>query len=215
MAKKKKSKFKIRYILILILIYFIYKTFMVSLPVEKARVTYSGEVAEIRKSQIGKIVKDIGLDDLKELRKSIESLPWVESVGLHRNISNMLRIEVTPRIPVAQVVGVDGKVIDKQGYIFDSEMYDSLPMVDIAKGVRKDEIATAIRIFDIMTLFGIDKMEIASGDLRTKCSNVEVLWGTDGFESKYEIMKHILGSYKNEFKGKLDFRFKDMVILRR
>ncbi len=215
MAKKKKSKFKIRYILILILIYFIYKIFIVSLPVDKARVSYSSEVAEIRKSQIGKIIKNIGFDDLKKLKKSIESLPWVESVKLHRNILNMLRVEVTPRIPVARVVGVGGKVIDKEGHIYDSETCDSLPMIDIAKEVKEDEIATAVRIFDIVTLFEIDKMEISSGGLRTKCSGVEVLWGTGDFERKYEIMKRILRSYKNEFKGKHDFRFKNMVVLRR
>jgi len=53
---------------------------MVSFPVDEAHINYSQEVTEARKNEIGKTVKKIELDDLKELRESIESLSWVESV---------------------------------------------------------------------------------------------------------------------------------------
>jgi len=188
---------------------------MVSLPVDKAHVSYPREVTEARKNEVGKIVKKIELDDLKELKKSIESLSWVKSVNLHRNILSRLKIEVIPRVPVAQVAGISGKVLDKEGFVFNSDKFDSLPVVELAKGVKEEEIAQAIKIFKIVPLFEIDKMEIGSGEVRIKCSNFEVIWGSDEFERKYEILKRVLGNNKSEFKGRLDFRFKDMVILRR
>ncbi len=195
--------------------YFLYKILMVSLPVDKAHVSYPREVTEARKNEVGKIVKKIELDDLKELKKSIESLSWVKSVNLHRNILSRLKIEVIPRVPVAQVAGISGKVLDKEGFVFNSDKFDSLPVVELAKGVKEEEIAQAIKIFKIVPLFEIDKMEIGSGEVRIKCSNFEVIWGSDEFERKYEILKRVLGNNKSEFKGRLDFRFKDMVILRR
>jgi len=215
LAKKKKSRFKIRYLLILILMYFLYKILMVSLPVDKAHISYSQEVTEARKNEIGKIVKKIELDDLKELRESIESLSWVESVSLHRNILSKLKIEVTPRVPVVRIAGTSGKVLDREGFAFDSDRADSLPIVELSEGVKEKEIAQAIRIFKIVTSFTIDEMQVNCGEVRTKCSNFEVVWGNDEFERKYEILKRIVRNNKSEFKGRLDFRFKDMVILRR
>ncbi len=188
---------------------------MVSFPVDEAHINYSQEVTEARKNEIGKTVKKIELDDLKELRESIESLSWVESVSLHRNILSKLKIEVTPRVPVVQIAGTSGKVLDREGLAFDSDRADSLPIVELAKEVGEKEVAQAIRIFKIVTSFTIDKMQVNSGEVRTKCSNFEVIWGNDEFERKYEILKRILGNNKDEFRGKLDFRFKDMVILRR
>lgn len=215
MAKKKKSGFKIRYILIVLLIYFLYKIIIASLPVDKACISYAREVSEIRKEEIGKTVKRIGLEDLKELKKSIEALSWVESVNLHRNILRRLKIEVISRVPVARIEGSKGKVIDRQGLIFDSDESNSLPVVELTSEVEKEGISRAIELFEIVPLSEIDKMEIRTGGLLTRYKNLEVVWGRDEFERKYGILKRILEKNKNEFKGRLDFRFKNMVILRR
>ncbi len=195
--------------------YFLYKVLVVSLPIEKAHISYSREVTENKKNEIGKIVKKTGIEDLRALKDSIESLSWVELVDLRRNILSRLKIIVTPRVPVVRIAGVEGKVIDKEGFVFSADKTDSLPLVELGKGVSSEKISQAIRIFQILTALNIDKMHINRGDVRTKCSNFEVIWGNDEFERKYEILKCILGNNISEFSGKLDFRFKNMVVLRR
>jgi cell division septal protein FtsQ len=215
LAKKKKSRFKIRYILIALLIYFLYKIIIASLPVDKAYISYTREVSESRKNEIGEVVKKVGLEDLKELKKSIATLSWVESVNLHRNILRKLNIEVVPRLPVAQIEGSGGKVVDRQGFIFVSDKSDSLPLVNITAKVQEEGISRAIELFDIIPLSEIDEMEIRTGGVVTRYEDLKVIWGSDEFEKKYEILKRILKQSKSEFKGRLDFRFKNMVILRR
>lgn len=215
MAKKKKSRFKMRYVLLVLLIYFSYRIVIASLPVDKAYISYTREVTEARKAEIGKKVKEVGLDNLKELKKTIESLSWVESVNLHRNILRKLNIEVISRVPVARIEGARGKVVDEQGIIFDSDKLGSLPVVALPSGVGKEGIGRAIELFKIIPLSEIDKMEIRNEGVKTRYKNMEIIWGSDGFERKYEILKSILKKNKKEFKGRLDFRFKNMVILRR
>jgi hypothetical protein len=46
LAKKKKSRFRVRYLLILLIMYFLYKILVISLPIEKAHISYSKEVTE-------------------------------------------------------------------------------------------------------------------------------------------------------------------------
>jgi hypothetical protein len=215
LAKKKKSIFRIRYLLVLLLMYFLYKILIVSLPIGKAHISYSLEVKENRKKEIGEIFKETGLDDLNGLKDLIESLPWVSSVHFSRNILGRLNILIAPRVAVFRIAGSDGKVIDKEGFMFDSDKAGSLPMIELSRGVSSREIAMAIGIVKILKEFNIDKIRIDRGGVRTRCSNLEVVWGKDEFERKYEILKYILGSNINEFKGKLDFRFKNMVGLRR
>lgn len=215
MAKKKKSIFRIRYLLILLIMYFLYKILVVSLPIGKAHISYSMEVTEDRKKEIGEIFKKTGLDDLNELKDSIESLSWVSSVHLSRNILSRLNIIVTPRVPVVRIADTDGKVIDKEGFIFIDDKADSLPVVKISKAITSEEIEQALGIFKILKGFNIDKVQITYCGVRTKISGFEVIWGNDEFVRKYEILKYILRDNIGEFKGKIDFRFKNMVVLRR
>jgi cell division septal protein FtsQ len=197
------------------MIYFLYKILVVSLPIGKAHVSYSMEVAEYRKKEIGKIFKETGIDDLNELKNLIESLPWVRSVHLRRNILSRLNIIVTPRVPVVRIADKDGKVIDKEGFIFIDDKADSLPMVKISKAITSEEIEQALGIFKILKEFNVDKVHITGGGVRTKISGFEVIWGNDEFVRKYEILRVILKDNIGEFKGKIDFRFKNMVVLRR
>ncbi len=215
MAKKKKSIFRIRYLLILLIMYFLYKILVVSLPIGKAHISYSMEVTEDRKKEIGEIFKKTGLDDLNELKDSIESLSWVSSVHLSRNILSRLNIIVTPRVPVVRIADTDGKVIDKEGFIFIDDKADSLPVVKISKAITSEEIEQALGIFKILKEFNIDKVQITYCGVTTKISGFEVIWGNDEFVRKYEILKYILRDNIGEFKGKIDFRFKNMVVLRR
>ncbi|MBN1694650.1 cell division protein FtsQ/DivIB [candidate division WOR-3 bacterium] len=215
MAKKKKSIFRVRYLLILVIMCFLYRILVISLPIEKAHISYEREVTENKKNEIGNIVKKTGIGDLRSLRDSIESLTWVEVVDLRRNILSRLKIVVTPRVPVVRIAGAKDKVIDEEGFIFSDDRADSLPIVVLGKGVSGEEIAQALRILEILTALNIDKMRINRGDVITKCSNFEVIWGNDKFERKYEILKRILGDNISEFSGKIDFRFKNMVVLRR
>jgi cell division septal protein FtsQ len=196
--------------------YFLYKICLVYLPVGNAHISYVRDVSEARKSEVGEIVKKIELDDLKELKKTIESLVWVESVNMRRSILGNFKIQVVPRVPVVRIAGTGGRVFDTKGFIFDTDKVDSLPEVEVKQGVPAEEVLQAVRIFKIMNSFTIDKMQIKSGEVRTKCSNFEVIWGNDDFEKKYEVLKRILQDDKNnQFKGRLDFRFKNMVIVRR
>jgi hypothetical protein len=188
---------------------------VVSLPIGKAHISYSMEVEENKKKEIGKIVKKIGLNDLEELKNAIESLSWVSSVRLSRNILSRLKILVTPRIPAVRIADTEGKVIDKKGFIFDSDKVRYLPVIELSKGLSSEEIEQAIGIFDILTEFNIERLYINDRGVRTKCSNFEVVWGNDEFVRKYEILRLILKNNINEFKGKLDFRFENMVVLRR
>ena len=215
MAKKKKSIFRVRYLLILLVMYFLYRILVISLPIEKAHISYSREVTENKKNEIGNIVKRTGIGDLRALKDSIESLSWVASVGLKRNILSRLKIIVNPRVPAVQIAGAKDKVIDKEGFVFSDDKADSLPVVELGKGVTSEKIAQAIRNLEILTSLNMDKMRINRDDVITKCSNFEVIWGNDDFERKYEILKRILGDNISEFSGKLDFRFKNMVVLRR
>lgn len=215
MAKKRKSRFRIRYLLVLLLIYFLYRILVVSLPVGKAHISYSGKVPERKKNEVGRIVKKTGVDDLNELKDSLESLPWVESVGLSRSILSRLKIVVVPRVPMLRMASGVGKVIDNNGFIFNYDNVDSLPMVKISEGISSKEIAQALGILGILREFEIDKVVINHDGVRTWISNVEILWGNDEFLRKKEIFKSILRNNISEFKGKLDFRFKNMVVLRR
>jgi hypothetical protein len=201
--------------LIAFLIYFLYRIIIASLPVDKAYISYARKVSEGRKNEIGEVVKKVGLEDLKELKGSIETLSWVESVNLHRNILRKLNIEVIPRVPVAQIEGDRGKVVDRQGFIFNSDESDSLPIVKLTSEVQEGGISRAIELFEIIPLSEIDKMEIRPGGVITRYEDLKVFWGSGEFRRKYEILKHILEKNKKEFKGRLDFRFKNMVILRR
>jgi cell division septal protein FtsQ len=215
LAKKKKSRFKIRYLFILLVVYFLYRILLISLPIGKASVSYPGDVTEKKKTEVGSIVKKVGIENLKELKNSIESLSWVESVGLKRTILRELKIRVVSRVPVARVANTDGKVIDRKGVIFDFDKTDSLPAVELDKGVLEKEIAQVIDILEFLSDFNVDRIRINPEGMRTKCSNLDIEWGTDGFKRKYEILEIILGDNISDFKGKLDFRFKNMVVLRR
>jgi len=215
LAKKKKSRFKIRYLLILLVLYFLYRILVVSIPVGKASINYLEDVTEKKKSQVGSIVKKAGVDNLKALKDSIESLVWVESVALKRNILGELKIRISSRIPVARIADTEGKVIDRKGFIFDFEKADSLPAVEIRKSVSEKDIAQAVGIFKVLDDFSIKRMRIGSEGVKTECSNIDIEWGNDEFEKKYEILKIILADNINNFKGKLDFRFRNMVVLRR
>lgn len=195
--------------------YFLYRILVISLPIEKAHISYSREAAENKKNEIGKIVKKTGISDLRALKDSIESLSWVASVDLRRNILSRLKIVVAPRVPVVRVAGAKDKVIDKEGFVFDDDRADSLPVVELGKEVTNENIAQAISILGILTSLNIDKIRIDRENVITKCSNFEVIWGNDDFERKHEILKRILGDNIGEFSGKLDFRFKNMVVLRR
>jgi cell division septal protein FtsQ len=189
---------------------------MVYLPVGKAHISYIYDVSDEKKEEVGKIIKRIELDDLKELKKSIESLIWVESVDMKRSILGNLKIQVNPRVPLVRIAGTDGRVLDTKGFIFNTDKIENLPEVEVEQEVSGEEVLQAVKIFKIMNSFTIDKMQIKSGEVRTKCSNFEVIWGNDDFEKKYEILRRILkDDENNQFKGKLDFRFKNMVILRR
>jgi hypothetical protein len=135
---------------------------------------------------------------------------------MKRNILGNLKIQVNPRVPLVKIAGTDGRVLDTKGFIFNTDNVENLPEVEVTQGVPAEEVLQAVKIFKIMNSFTIDKMQIRSGEVRTKCSNFEVIWGSDDFEKKYEILKRILQDDKNnQFKGRLDFRFKNMVILRR
>ena len=215
MTKKRKFKFRIRYLLILLALYFLYRLIMVSLPIGKASVSYSGDVTERKKTEVGSIVKEVGIENLKELKNLIESLSWVESVSLKRTILRELKIRVNSRIPVVRVADTEGKVIDRKGVIFDFEEAYSLPAVELSKSVSEKEIAQVIDIIKILNDFNIDRIRINPEGVRTRCSNLNVEWGNDEFKRKYEILNILLGDNISDFKGKLDFRFKNMVVLRR
>jgi cell division septal protein FtsQ len=216
LAKKKKFKFKLRYILIILIVYFLFKALIAILPIEEAQISYLRDISEAKKSEAGEIVKKVGLDNLRELKSSIESLGWVESVSLKKNILGRLKIQVEPRLPVVKVAGLGGKVVDDEGFVFEAESPDSLPEVEAEKGVTREEISEAIKIFKIVKSFKIDRLRIKSGEVITRCSNFEVRWGNSDFEKKNKILERLLHEDKNnQFKGTLDFRFKNMVILRR
>jgi len=215
LAKKKKSRFRIRYLLVLLVMYLLYRILMVSLPVGKASVSYLGDITERKKTEVGSLVKEMGIENLEELKNSIESLSWVESVDLKRTILRELKIHVNSRTPVMRVAGTNGKVIDKNGVVFDFEKANSLPEVELSKSVSEKKIAEVIDIIRILNDFNIGRIRINPEGVRTKCSNFSVEWGTDGFKRKYEIIKLLLGDNISDFKGELDFRFKNMVVLRR
>ena len=215
MAKKKKSRFRIRYLLVLLVVYFLYRILMVSLPIGKASISYSGDVTENKKTEVGSMVKKVGIENLEELKNSIESLSWVESVNLKRTILRELKIRVVSRVPVVRVADTDGKVIDKNGVVFDYDKADSLPAVKLGKGVSEKEIAQVIYILEFLSNFDVDRISINPQGVRTKFSNLNVEWGVDGFKRKYEILNLLLGDNISDFKGELDFRFQNMVVLRR
>ena len=215
MAKKKKSRFKIRYLLIFLVLYFLYRILIVSLPIGKASVSYSGDVTESKKTEVGSVVKEVGIENMEGLKNSIEALSWVESASLKRTILRELKIRVNSRTPVVRVADTEGKVIDRKGIIFDFEKADSLPAVEVSKGVSDKQIAQVIDIIGILDDFDIDRIRINPEGVRTRCSNLNVEWGTDEFKRKHEILKLLLGDNISDFKGKLDFRFKNMVVLRR
>jgi cell division septal protein FtsQ len=215
LAKKKKSRFRIRYLLVLLVVYFLYRILMVALPIGKASVSYSGDITESKKTEVGLVVKEVGIENFEELKNSIESLSWVESVNLKRTILRELKIRVNSRTPVVRVADTESKVIDRKGIVFDFEKADSLPAVEVSKGVSEKQIAQVIDIIRILDDFDIDRIRINPEGVRTKCSNLNVEWGTDEFKRKHEILKLLLGDNISDFKGKLDFRFKNMVVLRR
>jgi cell division septal protein FtsQ len=215
LAKKKKSGFRIRYLLVLLILYFLYRVLMVSLPIGKASVSYLGDVTEKKKAEVGSIVKKVGIENLKELKDSIEYLSWVESVNLKRTILRELKIRVASRVPVVRVADTDSKVIDRKGVVFDSDKADSLPAVELGRGVSEEEIAQVIDILEFLSDFNVDRISINPQGVRTKFSNLNVEWGIDRFKRKYEILYLLLGDNISDFKGELDFRFKNMVVLRR
>lgn len=195
--------------------YFLYRILVVSLPIEKAHISYSGEVTEEKKKEIGKLVKKTGLDNLKVLKDSLKRLSWVESVQINRNILTRLRIIVTPRVAVARIEDTEDKVIDKRGFIFDSDEENSLPVIELSDDIFPEELAQSIGVFEVIEKLNAEKAHIDRYGVRTKCSNFEVSWGKNEFVRKYEILKLILGDNISEFKGKLDLRFKNMAVLRR
>ena len=195
--------------------YLLYKILVVTLPIGKVNLSYSAEVTEEKKKEIGKIVKKTGLDNLDELKNSIESLSWVDLVCLNRNILGRLKIIVVPRVPRVRIAGTGGKVMDNEGFIFNSNKSDSLPVVEIARGISREEVAKALGIFEVLNGFSIDDVKIGRGKVTTRSSKCEVIWGNDEFVRKYGVLKRILGDNISEFKGTLDFRFKNMVVLRR
>ena len=215
MAKKKKSRFKLRYILIILLIYFLYRIAIAFMPIDKACIIYPREVAESRKDEVAQIIKKVGLGNLKELEKSLESLSWVEEVSLSRNILRKLKIDVISRVPVARVEGSDKKVVDNKGVIFNADKSYTLPVIKLPTEVKKEGIRKVVELFEIIPLSEVDKIEVGKKGVLTRYKDLEIVWGSDKFDKKYEILKKIVENSNNEFKGRLDFRFKNMVILRR
>jgi cell division septal protein FtsQ len=201
--------------MIILLLYFLYRIAIAFMPIDKACISYPREVTEGRKNEVAQIIKKVGLGNLKELEKSLESLSWVEEVSLSRNILRKLKIDVISRVPVARVEGLDEKVVDGQGFVFDADKSYTLPVVKLSSEVKKEGIHKVVELFDIIPLSEVDKIEVGKKGVLTRYKDLEIVWGSDEFDKKYEILKKILKNNKNEFKGRLDFRFKNMVILRR
>jgi cell division protein FtsQ len=95
--------------------------------------------------------------NLKEVKRNMESLPWVKSVYLHRELPNKLQVVVTEQQPIfLALVQQELYLLNKEGFLFkkvERPEGDSLP---ILTGLGKNDWTPAGQlrspIFDELTI---------------------------------------------------------------
>lgn len=86
-----------------------------------------------------------------ELVQQVEQITGVRSATVHREWPNGLRVQITPRVPIATVAGAEGYlVLDAEAVQLDvtAAPRDDLPLIDVEVG----EDSTAARLTAVVTV---------------------------------------------------------------
>ncbi|WP_030486045.1 cell division protein FtsQ/DivIB [Nocardioides aequoreus] len=139
--------------------------------------------------------------DLDGVRERVEGIAAVESAEVSRSWPHTVRVQVTPRTPVALVAGGDGLVaIDGEGARFEApaEATAGLPRVELAEGVDAEGVTEAGRVLaalpadlagrtETVRVGSVDGISLVMRSGRT------VVWGSaEQSETKAEVLDALL-----------------------
>lgn len=122
---------------------------------ERTRVEGAGEVGQARVSSAADVPAGVPLArvDLDAVRQRVEAIPAVESADVSRSWPHTVRVQVTPRTPVATVEGgraPEGQVavLDGAGVTFAAAPAEAegLPVVRLADGVDAEGVSEAAKV---------------------------------------------------------------------
>lgn len=122
---------------------------------ERTRVEGAGEVGQARVTNAADVPVGVPLArvDLDAVRKRVEAIPAVESADVSRSWPHTVRVQVTPRTPVATVAGgkaPEGEVavLDGTGATFAASPARArgLPEVRLADGVDAEGVTEAAEV---------------------------------------------------------------------
>jgi cell division protein FtsQ len=136
-----------------------------------------------RRAIVEKFSADMGRSivriSLEERRKALESLPWVEQVGVQRVLPNRIRVEITERTPVAFLrTANDLSLVDGYGMILERPLEGEFrfPVVSginesVPRDVRKQRMKLYMRF--------MKEIELARSGADDHISEVDLSDGSD------------------------------------
>lgn len=165
----------------------------------------AGAVGTERVGAAARLPDDVPLArvDLDAIRERVEGIAAVESAEVSRSWPHTVRVQVTPRTPVALVAGGDGPVaIDGGGARFraPADTTAGLPQVELAEGVDAEGVAEAGRVVaalpaDLAGRTRTVRVGSVDGISLVMRSGRTVVWGSaEQSETKAEVLGVLLGN---------------------
>lgn len=174
---------------------------------ERSSVVGAGDVGEQRVAQAADVPTGVPLArvDLDGIRERVEALPAVESADVSRSWPHTVRVQVTPRTPIATLAGGEApegrvRVVDASGVQFATAPAEAegLPQVRLADGVDAEGVSEAaavvaalpadlVRRVALVDVASVDEVSLALRGGRT------VQWGSaEESETKAEVLAVLL-----------------------
>ncbi len=214
MARKKKSRFKARYLVILVVFYLMFRGWIALMPIKNWKINWTGNVSDTKKEEIRNLVQKTGVKSLHSLRSSIKTIDGVKDVRFKKGVTGILTIQVQPRVPIARVSDSKKRGLDQEGIVFEAEGLENLPVITIQGDSCLKDIQKALKILDVAKDLPIDDIKIGPRGVETRSDALKIIWGEGMFPKKYQILKRILKEGYGS-KKRLDFRFDNLVVVRR
>ena len=148
--------------------------------------------------------------ETRKIAARLQTLPWIESADLSRNwISGKIKIEITPRLPIATF---NGQLMDASGKRFELPGgYDSkLPSVfakDPKSGLAAIKLFTKLPTeFSTRTsAFTATSPENINFKITEGKRSINVIWGADNeIDLKLKVYKALIALPENSKIGKID-----------
>jgi cell division protein FtsQ len=180
---------------------------LAKVPVE--RVVFSGDLQRVPRAELELLVND-NLDggflgvDIDEIRRPLETLPWVFRVVVKRRWPSDLEIVVTEQIPIAR--WGEESYLNRQGEVFKPSVYEEMPELPSLEGPMGSQLELMQRyqfMHEQMQVLELEivalSMDARGGLVATLHTGGKLVFGRGQLEQK---LARFLGVYHADLVGR-------------